>query len=91
MIAAEFRQAALGQPEAVEGEHGGHPDFRVRGKIFAGLTKDGSSASLKLDPEQQEILMAALPRIFSPAAGSWGRRGWTRVALEAAHPDDIMP
>ena len=32
-----FRRLALGMPEATEGAHMEHPDFRVRGKIFATL------------------------------------------------------
>ncbi len=33
----DFRRAALSLPEATEGAHMGHPDFRVRNKIFASL------------------------------------------------------
>jgi hypothetical protein len=34
---AMFRRLALSLPEAAEGAHMGHPDFRVRNKIFASL------------------------------------------------------
>ena len=34
---ADFRRTALRLPEATEGAHMGHPDFRVRNKIFASL------------------------------------------------------
>jgi hypothetical protein len=81
---ATFRRLALSQPEATEGLHMGHPDFRVRNKIFASL--DGSDkgwATVKLTPEQQEVLLAAEPAAFKPAAGAWGRRGWTQVKLAA--------
>lgn len=37
MTAEEFRQLALSLPEATEQSHMGHPDFRVRGRIFATL------------------------------------------------------
>ena len=37
MTADEFRSLALGFPESSEEAHMGHPDFRVRGKIFATL------------------------------------------------------
>ena len=37
MTADEFRRIALSLPEAVEIGHMGHPDFRVRKKIFATL------------------------------------------------------
>ena len=32
-----FQRLALSMPEASEGSHMGHPDFRVRGKVFATL------------------------------------------------------
>jgi hypothetical protein len=38
---------------------------------------------VKLTPEQQEILLGAEPAAFAPAAGAWGRRGWTQVRLAA--------
>lgn len=64
-------------PEAVEKSHFGQPDFRVRDKIFCGLSQDGAEGTLKLTPEIQ----ATLPAGFSPAAGAWGRKGWTKVDL----------
>jgi hypothetical protein len=82
---ATFRRLALSLPEATEGAHMGHPDFRVRNKVFASL---GASAkdlgTVRLTPEQQEALLAAEPAMFKPAAGAWGRRGWTEVHLAAA-------
>ena len=79
---ATFRRIALGLPEATEGSHMGHPDFRVRNKVFAALgSGDPDWATLKLTPEQQEILLGAEPAVFKPAAGAWGRRGWTHVRL----------
>jgi hypothetical protein len=61
----------------------GHPDFRVRNKIFASLPDD-SRVVVKLTPEQQEIMANAEPAIFVPVRGGWGRRGWTYVILAAA-------
>ena len=37
MTQAEFRRLALSFPETEEKQHMDHPDFRVRGKIFATL------------------------------------------------------
>ena len=80
----DFRHAALSLPEATEGAHMGHPDFRVRNKIFATLgVPDAAWGMVKLTPEQQEMLMAAEPEAFKPAAGAWGRRGSTHVRLAA--------
>ena len=66
-----------------EKSHFGQPDFRVRGKIFAGLDREGAQGTLKLSPELQAMLLSSRPEAFSPAAGYWGRQGWTRVHLEA--------
>ncbi|MHB1311110.1 MAG: MmcQ/YjbR family DNA-binding protein [Gemmatimonadaceae bacterium] len=85
MTAAEFRRAALSLPEATEGAHMAHPDFRVGGKIFAALGHPGPEhASLVLTPLDQDLLLRSHPKAFSPAAGSWGRAGGTSVLLRAA-------
>jgi hypothetical protein len=36
---AQFATLAPAMPETVQGSHFGQPDFRVRGKIFAGLDR----------------------------------------------------
>jgi hypothetical protein len=79
---ADFRRVALSLPEATEGAHMGHADFRVRNKIFASLgVPDAKWGMVKLTPEQQEILIGSEPGAFRPAAGAWGRRGYTHVRL----------
>lgn len=84
MTADDFRRVALGLAEAVEQGHMGHPDFRVGGKIFATLDASGLRGCLKLTPEHQEMLLGAEPGLFEPAAGAWGRNGWTHLRLESA-------
>jgi len=81
MTGAELRRLVLSMPDAEEKSHFGNPDFRVRGKIFAGLSLDEKRGTLKLTPELQQIVLSSHPRAFSPCAGSWGRSGWTYVAL----------
>jgi hypothetical protein len=78
----QFTKIALSMPEAVESSHFGQPDFRVRGKIFAGLDREAARASLKLPRELQSFLIASRPLAFVPAAGAWGQHGWTHVELE---------
>jgi hypothetical protein len=85
MTAKQFRRLALGFPEATENEHMGHPDFRVRGRIFATLGPDEDWGMVKLTPEQQAWLIESQPQVFHPASGAWGRRGCTIVHL--AHAD----
>jgi hypothetical protein len=80
-----FRRLALGMPEASEVGHMGHPDFRVRGKIFATLGyPDKGWGMVKLTPEQQEAFVDAEPEVFAPVKGGWGRRGATIVRLRPA-------
>jgi hypothetical protein len=85
MTADGFRRLALGMPEASEVGHMGHPDFRVRGKIFATLGyPDANWGMVKLTPEQQEAFVSAEPDVFAPVKGGWGRQGATIVRLRAA-------
>ena len=81
----DFRRVAVNLPEAKESSHMGHPDFRVRGKIFATLGFPGDEwAMVKLTPEQQQRFVQSEPDVFRPVKGGWGRRGATNVCLEAA-------
>jgi hypothetical protein len=85
MTAQRFRRIALSLPGAREGAHMRHADFRVGGKVFATLGyPDKQWGMVKLVPEEQRALVTAQPRVFSPAAGAWGRRGSTLVRLKAA-------
>ncbi|MGI8978849.1 MAG: MmcQ/YjbR family DNA-binding protein [Pirellulaceae bacterium] len=84
MTPAAFRKTALSFPETAEASHMGHPDFRVRGKIFATLGPDEDWGMVKLTPEQQAPLVQDRPAIFQPASGAWGRRGCTIIQLKRA-------
>jgi hypothetical protein len=75
MTANEFRKLALGLPEASEAAHMGHPDFRVRGKIFAALGPDEDWGMVKLTADEQASLVHDEPEVFEPFGGAWGRRG----------------
>lgn len=82
MTGDEFRALALSLPEATEQSHMGHPDFRVRGKIFATLGHpDDAHAMVTLLHDQQDALTRARPGVFAPVPGGWGRRGATYVTL----------
>ena len=85
MTPDDFRRIALSLPQAEEGGHMGHADFRVGGKVFATLGyPDAAWAMVKLKPEQQEMLTAAAPAMFRPVKGAWGAKGATNVRLDAA-------
>jgi len=82
---AQFRRIALSLPEAVEGAHMGHADFRVGGKIFATLGyPDRAWGMVNLTADQQALLVETTPEVFTPVPGGWGRKGSTHVRLSAA-------
>jgi hypothetical protein len=85
MTASEFRKIALSLPEATESAHMNHPDFRVRGKIFATLGyPDKNSGMVILPSRSQEEFVFAEPKVYLPAKGAWGRKGATIVHLKSA-------
>jgi hypothetical protein len=83
MSSERFKKLALALPETEEKSHFGKVDFRVRDKIFAGF--DGKDRGyVKLMPEQQQMLCEAEPKLISPIAGGWGRKGWTLIDQNTA-------
>jgi hypothetical protein len=85
MTANDFRKLALGFPETLENSHMGHPDFRVRNRIFASLGwPDEVSGMVKLTPQEQATFIQADSAAFYPASGAWGRHGSTMVRLRKA-------
>jgi hypothetical protein len=85
MTPSQFRRIALSLPEAIEGAHMGHADFRVGDKIFATLGHpDHGYGMVQLKPDQQALLVATSPEVFTPVPGGWGRQGSTHVRLAAA-------
>ena len=85
MSPEDFRRLALSLPEASEGAHMGHADFRVSAKIFASLgAPDASCGMVKLTRDEQELFIGRAPDAFPPASGAWGLRGYTNVVLVAA-------
>ena len=92
MTREQFRRMALGLPGSSEQSHMGHPDFRVRGKIFATLDyPEPGWAMVKLLPDQQSYFVEREPRSFLPASGNWGRKGSTNVRLKAASAQKVHP
>lgn len=89
MTGDAFRHAALDLHDAVEGAHMGHPDFRANGRIFAGLDANEQIGTLNLTPDEQRELIQMHPDTFAPAAGAWGRQGWTVVRLKTADAPSV--
>lgn len=83
MTANEFRTIALALPGTIEKSHMGHPDFRVRERIFATLGPRDAFGVVKLPIPDQIALVAMDGEAFEPSAGAWGAKGWTKVRLAA--------
>ncbi|MCI0706306.1 MAG: MmcQ/YjbR family DNA-binding protein [Ignavibacteriae bacterium] len=90
MTPSSFRKIALSFPEVEERSHQAHPDFRVRGKIFATLDfpKPGWGMAF-LAPSVQKQFIDKYSNAFSPANGYWGRRGCTMIKLSKATTDAV--
>lgn len=72
------RKIILSMPEAEEKQHFGHPDFRVRNKIFATLWPDENRAVVKIP--DRSVWSHCSAKVFSTNA--WSKRGWINVHLE---------
>ena len=66
----------------------GHPDFRVKGKIFATLGPDLTWGMAKLTAAQQQEFLRLYPAL-EPAKGAWGHGGATIITLAAAGEDEV--
>jgi hypothetical protein len=90
MTADEFRAIALSLPDTAESAHMNHPDFRVRGKIFATLEYPSAEwGMVVLTPEEQARVSKAEPEVFVPVKGAWGRAGSTQVCLALAKKENV--
>ena len=86
MTADDFREIVLSLDGASEGAHMKHPDFRANGRIFASLKPGEREGVVKLSADEQAELVRTQPKTFAPAAGAWGRQGWTMLRLAGARP-----
>ncbi len=72
------RALALALPDALEGEHMGHPDFRVRNRIFATLSPDGRRMNMRTTAVNLDALARSDPDTYLKV---WGGR-WLGVELD---------
>jgi predicted DNA-binding protein (MmcQ/YjbR family) len=82
----QIRALCLALPEAFEQETWEHPTFRVgggKGKIFCTAAADGSTATMKADPEERDALLAQGDPFFVPPYV--GGKGWVGIRLD--YPD----
>lgn len=72
-------------PDSEEGAHHGHPDFRVRKKIFATLSETEERAALRLTSTEARALAERQPEVFRLVSDR-APVGWVSVLL--AEVDD---
>ncbi|MFN3214307.1 MAG: MmcQ/YjbR family DNA-binding protein [Henriciella sp.] len=90
MTVDEFRALALSLPKAIEKPHFERASFRVdapRGKTIATMLEADKTANVFLSVEEQELLIAAEPSVFSKVPNKWGDKGAT--TLQLANADEI--
>lgn len=80
----QARDICLSFPGAVEGQHHGHPDFRLKNKIFASLQPEKELAVLRLPLEMAEAMATERPECLR-LVSRFGGAGW--VAIELASFD----
>ena len=89
MITPEaFREIVRSLPETAERETWGHPTFRVRDKLFGGMSPDGDEVTVKATLDKQAALIARDPATFS-IPDYVGRHGWVSVRLAGADPEEL--
>jgi hypothetical protein len=84
----QLRAMVMSLPEVIERQTWGKPTFRVQNELFVTLAPDGSSATFKSSPEEQQALIATDPDTFTTAA-HLGRHGWITVLLERADKSEM--
>jgi predicted DNA-binding protein (MmcQ/YjbR family) len=78
---AKLRKIALALPEATEEFTWESPNFRVRKKIFVMAAPDGSSISMKADPDERPALLENEARFYLPPYVA--TKGWIGMHLTA--------
>jgi hypothetical protein len=59
------REIALALPEA-EDASGDRPAFRVRGKLFAWMSRprDGGTLAVRVDPDEKQLILQSSPDVY---------------------------
>ena len=83
-----IRQLVAQLPEAEEGKHHGHPDFRVRKKIFATLSEDESRVALRLPQIEARALASGAPDVYRLVSDR-EPYAWVSLLLANANADEL--
>jgi predicted DNA-binding protein (MmcQ/YjbR family) len=81
VTAAKVRELVASLPGAQEGAHHGHPDFRVKKKIFATLSEAEDRAAVRLPRLEAHDLAGRQPAVFRLVADR-EPHAWLSIVLD---------
>jgi predicted DNA-binding protein (MmcQ/YjbR family) len=85
---ARVRQVVASLADTQEGAHHGHPDFRVRGKIFATLSEHEDRVALRLTHIEARALAERSPSVYRLVSDR-EPVGWVSALLAEADDAEI--
>jgi predicted DNA-binding protein (MmcQ/YjbR family) len=88
LSAQRVRELVASLADAQEGAHHGHPDFRVRGKIFATLSEREDRAGLRLARVEAVALAERSPTVYRLVSDR-EPIGWVSALLSAADEIEV--
>jgi predicted DNA-binding protein (MmcQ/YjbR family) len=74
--------------DAQEGAHHGHPDFRVRGKIFATLSEREDRVALRITVVEARALAERSPDVYRLVSDR-EPIGWVSAPLDKVHEAEL--
>ena len=83
-----MRQLISALADTAEGAHHGHPDFRVRKKIFATLSEHEDRAALRLTHVEARALAERSPDVYRLVSDR-EPIGWVSVRLDRANETEL--
>ncbi len=89
MKATSLREIATHLPGVTEKPYRDGTSFRFGGHIIATLWEKKEESYIKLNPIQQQELIALNPQAFFAATKSWGKDGWTGVKLDEVKRSEL--
>lgn len=86
---ATVRELALALPEVEEGTGYGRPAFRVGGKVFACIGREGNEVlATRVGYEERDFLMRTEPDVFY-ITSHYANSPWVLVRLKAVKADTL--
>ena len=82
-------ELALELPEVEASTSWERPSFKVRGKTFAGASRDVGAMFARCDPDERPLLVASRPELYRLTPHFEGAPAFLLVWLELAAEEDV--